>query len=117
MEKPQSLNGITFQDIENILKQWQFGTITRKKVYEYADSLYYLEFPGWPAHPKDNPRSVLFMVVESLELMYNNPTIVEDVPALLKALSLAHTNPQQAWEYMDKYWGSINWEERLQKWR
>lgn len=108
-----SINDVTFEDVIYILHLWETNEANEKDVFSFAEHLYYLDEPGWPDYPRDDNRSILFAALESLEMMYSQPTLKNDIPALKKFLIMGQSSPVDAWQFIDKYWDSINWEERV----
>lgn len=68
---------------------------------------------GWPTYSRQKPKSVLFAVMELLEMMYVNPVRKEDIPALLSFLATARADSLKTWDRMEAYWDRIDRDERL----
>ncbi len=107
-----SINDVTYQDVLDILDKWEKDEIDREDAFVFAESLFDLAEAGWPYYPDGDKRSVLFGVLESLELMWGNPTLKEDIPALKQFLTMGQTAPNDAWQYIGAYWKGINWDQR-----
>ena len=93
---------VSFEDVLDVLNGWESGSITREEAMGFAESLFYLGEPRWPDLPRSDERSVLFAVLEALEMMYTNPTLKSDIPALRKFLVDGQTSPIEAWRAIPK---------------
>ncbi len=113
LKKFTSILDITFEDIGNVLCLWETNEVNEEDVFIFAEDLYYLDTLGWPDYPRDDTRSILFAVLESLEKIYSQPTLKDDIPALKKFLNIGQASPIDAWSYIDNYWDSIDWDKRL----
>ena len=99
--------------MSNLLKGWQDGQSSRSEVYEVAEYLFDLVVKNQPNYPETDSRYVLVGVIEALELMYSQPTLKADIPALRHFLHLGQTNPIAAGKFIDNYWSNIDWASRL----
>ena len=114
MKNFSTIYEVTFEDVLEILNRWQSGSMTREEVFDFAESLYYLNTPyGFPEVPKDDRRYVLFSTLELLEMMYTNPTLEEDIPALKRYLLAGKENPVGASKELDEYWSEVDFDSRL----
>ena len=107
-----SIAEITFQDVWNVLDKWEKGEASTESIFAFAEDLYDLG-PGWPDYPRNDQRSVLFAVLESLEMIYTQPTLPSDISALKEFLVVGKTHPLDAWALIDEYWANTDWNSRL----
>lgn len=103
---------VTFQDVLRVLDRWEAGEIDAKDVLAFAEDPAILG-PGWPDYPRTDKRSVLFAVLESLEMVYIQPTLRADVPALREFLVVGEESPCEAWNLIETYWANVDWKSRL----
>ena len=68
---------------------------------------------GFPEVPRDDRRYALFSTLELLEMMYTNPTLEEDIPALKKYLLEGKEKPVEASQELDEYWSEVDFDSRL----
>jgi len=113
MKKFTSIHDVKPEDILTVLDRWQKGELNRDDVFCYAEDLYYLDGVGWPQYSRSEPRAILMAVLQSLSMIYVQPTLVDDVPALKNLLILGQKDTISAWEFIDEYWKSVDWDERL----
>ncbi len=112
LKKFTSIDEVAFQDVWDALDKWEKGEVSTENTFAFAEDLYYLG-PGWPEYPRSNKMSVLFAVLESLEMIYTQPTLRSDVSALKEFLAVGETDPLEAWALIDEYWANIDWDTRL----
>jgi hypothetical protein len=107
-----STNEVTIDDVLNVLEQWEENLLSDEDVIFFAESLYDLG-PGWPVYPRSDKRSVLFGALDALAMLYVQPTLKSDIPALKAFLALGQVDPLPAWELLEQYWSNIDWNARL----
>ena len=113
MKEFTSIHEVTFADVLTVLEQWNQGIFGSEDVLVFAESLFDLSEWGWPKYAHAHPLSVLFAALEMLELVYVNPILKEDIPALQAFLQRGQTDPLGAWSAMERYWASIDWDTRV----
>lgn len=84
------------------------------KLLLFAEQLHDLG-PGFPSYPNTDIRSVVVNILDAFVMMHSNPTAKEDIPALQHCLDIAKTSPEEALQFLDSYWQSIDWDSRLQR--
>ena len=115
LKQYNSVEDVTLADIFHVLDSWERGLISEKDAFCFAEKLYYLGDWGWPQYSRNNKRSTLISVLESLAMIYSQPTLKSDIPALKHFLQLGQNDLDEAWVFIDNYWDSIDWQKRIYK--
>lgn len=102
---------VQIDDVLRVLSDWEQGTVEAQEVMAFAEGLSRLG-GGWPQYPPSNPNAVLYAVLEALEMLFIDPTLLRDVPVLCKALRHAQGSPEAAWNKLQEYWSQIDWQAR-----
>ena len=109
-----STNDVTLDYLIEALEAWEKGEVSREDMMVFAEYLYELG-PGFPSYPADDVRSIIMNVLDALAMMYTDPTIPSDIPALKQSLHMARTSPSEAIDFLHSYWESVDWDTRVQK--
>lgn len=115
LKKFTSIDEITFQDIFEILEQWEKEMIDDEDVLNFAEGIYYLDESKWPDYPNSDQNSVLFATLQLLAALHIEPILKSDIPALRNFLTMGQLFPLKAWQFIDSYWDSIDKDKRLEE--
>lgn len=112
MRKFTSVHEVSFEDLLEVLQEWENGVLPYDEVQAWAETVFSSE---WHEYEKDDPRSVLVEVIQLLEDMYWEPILKKDIPVLRRILAEARNSPANAWRQRDAFVETINWTYRKQQ--
>jgi hypothetical protein len=112
MKEFASVHEVSFQDVLEILQQWDEGILEFDKVQAWAECV--LE-TGWHDYDQDDPRSLLIHVIGMLDDMYIKPVLKQDIPMLQRVLHEALAAPASAWNILNAFVKSIDWGHRNER--
>lgn len=108
-----SIHDISLEALAEVLTLWEAGEVDTDEVFAFAEQLHDAG-PGFPSYPKHDIRAVIVTVLDALVMMYSNPTSKADIPALKECVRMAELSPDQAIQFLDSYWKTIDWNTRVQ---
>ena len=98
--------------MRDLLLRWQAGQIGGLTLYDEAEYMWDEGYP-WPEYDHTDYRSIPIAVLHVLEDLCAQLVFREDIPELLAFLDTPPGEERAAWETMDRYWESIDWDSRL----
>src|SRR5690554_2303041 len=110
-----SIREIQLKDLLDVLDKWELGEVHATDVLVFAEYVENLAGDEWHKYSRHDSRSVQFGVLEALVTLHLQPILKDDIPALRQFLTLGEEAPLKAWQFIDTYWDSIEWEKRLQE--
>ncbi len=99
---------VTREELRNILREWQAGSLEPLEVLEWAEEHYDLEIL------KDE---VVIEVLTCLESLHQNLITVEDVPVFLQMLDTPPEREADALRLLSRHDEGVDWEARKDKYR
>lgn len=97
--------------IENLLARWETDSINERELLFEAEELFGQHYEAKEL-PKTNYESILIEILSHLEVLHHQLIIKDDIPAFRKFLNVTEDKELQAWKEWEKYWESINFDDR-----
>ncbi len=114
LKKFTSMSDVSLEYLSEVLELWGANKMNESEILLFAEQLHDLG-PGFPSYSITDTRSVVVNVLDALVMMYSNPTVKEDIPALQHCIDIARTSPEEALRFLDSYWQSIDWDSRIEQ--
>lgn len=114
LKKFTSTSDVSLEYLVEVLNLWEASEVDADEVLLFAERIHDMG-PGFPSYPNNDIRAVIVNILEAFVMMYSNPTSKEDIPALKACLEMANRSPEQALQFLDSYWKTIDWSNRLQR--
>jgi hypothetical protein len=97
-------------EVSQVLKKWQDGELSAKDVHHWAVDRYAM--PSYEAEDE-----VVNEVLSELDMLDIYLITVQDIPALLEAVSLPADRIDEVSNVIHRQWQSISLDERQRIWR
>lgn len=108
-----SLDEIDFDDLIQLLEDWRDDRVCCGYVTDTAEEvLFASEREEAPDLPMTEPRAIIFEIFSHLFMMFGPPYMKADIPAFIDVINLARTAPEEAFEKLDQYLWSIDYDSR-----
>lgn len=93
-----------------LVVDWQRGEVSAREVHEQAELS--LESFDWQDLPRSDPLSVAYEVLSQLDMLNHQLIVPDDIPAIMAFLESSPDAAAAAWEQWERYWATIDFEER-----
>jgi len=92
-----------------LLWAWIGEEVNEGDLVDFADD----HLPSKEVEEAADPKRPIYVVLDAISTMFDQPFNRRDAMALLRYLSLWEANPEAAEHWLEEYWDSIDWEARL----
>jgi hypothetical protein len=93
-----------------LLWAWLGGEVEEGDLVDFADR----HLPGTAVTDPADPDRPVYVVLDALSTIFGQPLNRRDAMALLRYLVLWEADPETAEDWLERYWDSIDWQERLE---
>lgn len=98
--------------LEGVLHGWVEGRLDERDVHGVAEELLASEWQQFESH---DPRAAVIEVLVQLDILNQQLITAKDATAMMDFMRKARTDPEEAWQDWNNYWGALDLDARRQE--